>query len=107
MPPGVWPTPAATPDEPRWPAPTGQSTATPLPTLDLQSALALERYSVKLYVVPELSDLCTIAIDWSGRPTPLFSFAIAGSFHFVICPEKIFASVAPFMCSRFLTPETL
>src|ERR1700758_2889481 len=42
-----------------------------------------------------------------GRLTPLLSAAIAGSFHVVIWPEKILASVGPSMCSRFLTPGRL
>src|SRR5919107_3759041 len=104
--PGVCDTPPATPALPRWPEPTGQLTATPLPYCDFHVGLAVERYSVKLYVVPELSERCTIAIFVPGSFTPLFNFLIAGSSHCVIWPEKIFASVAPFMSSRFLTPPT-
>src|SRR3954471_9823271 len=107
MAPGVCVTPAATPELPRWPVPVGHATATPFPYFDFHCGLALERKSVKLYVVPELSERWTIAMFWSGSATPLFSFLIAASFHFVIWPEKICASVAPFMCSRFLTPLTL
>ena len=62
---------------------------------------------MKFQVVPLPSERWTVVIVVSGRLTPLFSLTIAGSFHFVISPEKIFASVGPSMCSRFLTLETL
>src|SRR5256886_17199207 len=42
-----------------------------------------------------------------GGFTPGLSFLIAGSSHCVIWPRKIFASVGPFMCKRFLTPGRL
>ena len=44
-------------------------------------------------VVPEPSDRCTIVISVPGSFTPGFSFAIAGSFHFVILPWKMSAAV--------------
>ena len=46
----------ATPALPRAPTPVGQLTEVLLPTLDFQAGLVFERKSVKLYVVPELSD---------------------------------------------------
>src|SRR4051812_13808890 len=107
MPPGVCETPAATPALPRWPVPTGQLTATSRPSCDFQVGLTLERKSVKLYVVPELSERWTIAIFVLGSLTPLFRDLIAGSSHCVIWPRKILASVGPSMCRRFLTPSTL
>ncbi len=60
-----------------------------------------------MYVVPELSERWAIVIAVLGSDTPLLSAAIAGSFHLVICPMKIFASVGPSMCRRFLTPGRL
>jgi hypothetical protein len=41
-----------------------------------------------------------------GRVSPLFSAAMAGSFHVVILPEKILARVAPSRL-RFFTPLSL
>jgi len=38
-------------------------------------------------VVPEPSERCTTLISVAGRPTPGFSAAIAGSFHFLILPR--------------------
>jgi anti-sigma factor RsiW len=60
-------------------------------------ALALT-HSVKFCVVPESSERCTGVIAVLGSLTPSFSFAMAGSFHLVILPSKILATVAP---SRF------
>ena len=62
---------------------------------------------MKLKVVPELSERWAIVIFVLGSETPGFSFAIAGSFHVVIWPMKICASVSPSMCRRFLTPGRL
>ncbi len=39
----------------------------------------------------------------AGSFTPAFSFAIAGSFHFVILPRKISASTGPVNFSSALT----
>src|SRR3954463_10440880 len=107
MPPSVCWTAAATPALPRWPEPAGQFTATPLPSADCHAGLTLERESVRLYVVPELSERWMIATLVLGRLTPLFSFWIAGSFQDVIWPMKIFASVGPSILIRFLTPGRL
>ena len=40
-----------------------------------------------MYVVPEPSERCATVTSVSGSLTPGFSFAIAGSFHFVIFPR--------------------
>jgi hypothetical protein len=53
----------------------------------------LARYSVKFFVVPDSSERFTGVMARSGRPE-LPSAAIAGSFHLVILPSKIFATVA-------------
>src|SRR5581483_8784705 len=107
MPPVVCPTSAATPELPLPPVPVGHATATPRPYFVDHAGLTLARKSVKLNVVPELSERCTIAIDVDGRLTPGFSFLIAGSSHVLTWPMKIFASVGPSMWSRFLTPGRL
>ena len=57
--------------------------------------------------MPEPSERWAIVIAVLGSETPGLSFAIAGSFQVLICPKKIFASVGPSMCSRFLTPGRL
>ena len=46
-------------------------------------------------VVPDPSERCTTAIAVLGSLMPGLSFAIAGSFHFVISPRKILAMVGP------------
>ena len=43
----------------------------------------------------------------AGSLTPGFSFARAGSFHFVILPRKIPASVSPLNFSSAVTPGML
>src|SRR3954454_9544212 len=107
MPPFVFLRAAATPAEPRALVPVGQLTATPLPIFDFHDALALERYSVRLYVVPELSLRWIGVMSRFGRLTPGFSFAIAGSFHFWIVFWKIPASTEPLKRRRLLRPGTL
>ena len=57
--------------------------------------------------MPDPSERCAIVIFVDGSDTPLFSFAIAGSFQVVILPRKMLASVGPSMCNRFLTPGRL
>src|SRR3954470_19037829 len=42
----------------------------------------------------------------SGSVAPAFSAAIAGSFHFLICPLKIFASTSP-LTTSLSAPSTL
>src|ERR671924_262629 len=95
MPPFVWLSVADTPELPRAPTPTGQSTATPLPTPLFHCLLTLLRYSVRLYVVPLLSLRWMTVIARSGSDFPLFSFFRAGSFHFLILPMKIPATAFP------------
>src|SRR5919204_4163214 len=84
-----------TPELPRAPTPVGQSTATPLPTFVFHSGLTEFRYSVRLYVVPLLSERWMTVIPRSGRLLPLFCRLIAGSFQRLILPRKMFASVFP------------
>src|SRR5436305_13114502 len=92
IPPFVWLSAAETPELPRAPIPVGQSTATPLPGPLFQVRLTLFRYSVRLYVVPLLSERWMTVMSRSGRDAFLFSFLIAGSFHFLIRPRKMFAT---------------
>src|SRR5919201_761820 len=82
-PPFVWLNAADTPEDPRAPTPVGQSTATPLPGPDFHALLTWFRYSVRLYVVPLLSERWMTVISRSGRDLPLLRFVIAGSFHFL------------------------
>ena len=49
---------------------------------------------MKFAVVPDSSERCTGVMSVSGRSAPGFVAAIAGSFHFVISPLKIFAVVS-------------
>ncbi len=48
---------------------------------------------MKLFVVPEASARCTVTMLVLGSEAPALSAAIAGSFHFVTVPMKIFATV--------------
>ncbi len=61
---------------------------------------------MKLSVVPEESDRCTVRIVASGSLAPLLRDAIAGSFHLVTLPLKICASTEG-VNVRSVTPETL
>ena len=56
-----------------------------------------------MYVVPEPSERCTTVMSVAGSVTPGFSFAIAGSFHFVILPRKMSARTGPVNFSSALT----
>src|SRR4051812_35184856 len=107
MPPFVPLRDAATPAEPRAPTPPFQLTATPLPNRDFQDGLALERYSVTLYVVPELSLRWMGVMSRSGRFAPGLSAAIRWAFHFLMSPEKMPASVGPSSRRRLLRPGML
>jgi len=62
---------------------------------------------VKPFVVPDSSERCTTVIESPGSVTPGFSFAIAGSFHFLIFPRKMSAIVAPSSLRPFFTPLRL
>src|SRR5579862_4074317 len=77
-----------------------QSTVSPLPSVQSVGSTAA-RYFVKFEVVPEPSERCTTVIDVDGSVTPGFMAAMAGSFHFLIFSEKIFASVSPSSLSVF------
>ncbi len=61
---------------------------------------------MKFAVVPDSSERCTGVMSVSGRFAPGLSAAIAGSFHFVISPLKIFAVTSGESC-RLSTPERL
>ena len=69
-------------------------------------AAAAVRYFVKLSVVPEESERCTVRIVASGSFAPLLSAVIAGSFHLVTLPPKILARTEG-VNVRSVTPETL
>src|SRR4051795_12469873 len=107
MPPFVFLRAAATPAEPRALVPVGQLTATPLPIFDFHCGLALERYSVTLYVVPELSLRWIGVMSRSGRFAPGLSAVIRWAFHFLMSPEKMPASVGPSRRRRLLRPGML
>jgi hypothetical protein len=62
---------------------------------------------VKFLVVPDSSERWQTVMPLSGRLTPALSLAIAGSFHFLIFPRKMFAIVGPSIFAPFSTPETL
>src|SRR6185436_4161454 len=66
----------------------------------------LSRNCEKLSVVPDESERRAIVIAVSGSDTPEFCPAMAGSFHFVILPWKMFASVGPSSWS-LSTPDRL
>src|SRR5213076_1730879 len=65
-PPFVWLSAAETPEEPRAP--------TPVPGPAFHTLLTLLRYSVRLYVVPLLSERWMTVIARLGRLLPAFSF---------------------------------
>ena len=58
-------------------------------------------------VVPDSSDRWATVIAVPGRLTPGFRLLIAESFHFLIFPRKMSATVAPSNFRPFWTPETL
>src|SRR5476649_300449 len=64
------------------------------------------RYLVKLSVVPESSERKKTLMGSAGRVTPGLSAAIAGSFHVLMTPLKIFAVTAGVRIS-LSTPLTL
>src|SRR3974377_679137 len=67
---------------------------------------AFSRYREKFCVVPEESERTAIVIALLGRLTPELSAVIAGSFHLVILPWKMFART---VASSFMfeTPDRL
>src|SRR5216684_4039347 len=96
-----------TPSLPLLPNPTGQLGDAPAPTLLFQSGLTLERKSVQTKLVPLPSERCTTVISLSGRFTPGLSFFSAASFHFLMVPRKMPASVSPVNLSVAVTPSIL
>src|SRR4029077_14113987 len=94
----------ATPWLPLAPMPAGHLTALATPTVDFHSLDTLPRWSVKWYEVPLLSDRWTTWMALLGSVTPEFCAVIAASFHFVMWPKKMLASVGPSSCS-LLPPD--
>src|SRR3954462_15648390 len=95
---------AATPSLPLAPVPVGHFTVLSEPTFDSHSLLAPTRKPVKPLVVPDSSERWTTVIVDDGR-TPGFICAMAGSFHFLIFPRKMFAMVGPSSFSPDFTPS--
>src|SRR5438445_1592333 len=98
---------AATPSLPLAPVPVGHLTVLSAPTCLAHSGLCAARKVVKPFVVPDSSERWTIVMFVDGRLTPGFSFAIAGSFHFLILPRNMFAIVGPSSLSPPFTPLRL
>src|ERR1700737_3900468 len=65
----------------------------PVPNVHADGA-ALVRYNVKLAVVPDPSERCTVVIGVEGNLTPGLSPAMAGSAQVVVLLAKIPAMVA-------------
>ena len=97
----------ATPSLPAAPRPVGHSTALPAPTSFSQSALTSASQLVKMNDVPEPSERCTTTIALSGSSTSGFNVVIAGSFHLVILPRNISATISPVSLSPVSTPGIL
>ena len=76
----------ATPALPRAPMPVGKLTLVLKPTLSFQGRLTDERYSVKLYVVPDPSERKTGVIFRSGRLRPGLIARSRWSFQLEISP---------------------
>src|SRR5436305_15219090 len=78
-----------------WPAwlLAGQATVSPAPSFHVVGA-ALVRYLVKALVVPEPSARRTTTIDVEGRVADGLSARMAASFHDLMSPWKIFATVS-------------
>src|SRR3954451_9757705 len=105
MAPGVLLIFAATPSDLAAPVPPGAFHGLAW-SYDQSAPAVLVRYLVKLSVVPDSSERCTVWIAVAGSFAPAFWPAIAGSFHLVIVPEKILASVDASSC-RPVTPSRL
>src|ERR1700730_5689264 len=69
-------------------------------------ATASLRNRLKFWLVPEESERTAIVIGVLGRLTPELSDAMAGSFHLVILPWKMFAMTVG-LSFRLLTPDRL
>src|SRR5437588_835989 len=96
---------AVTPSEPLAPVPVGQGTSLAAPKVHTEGATAV-RYSVKTPVVPEPSDRWTTWMPMLGNEALGLSALMAASFHLVILPAKMPASVWPDSL-RSLTPLRL
>src|SRR6476661_3782099 len=107
MAPGVCLIAAATPSLPLAPVPSGHLTVLSAPTFEDHSGLEAARNVVKPLVVPDSSERWTTVMFDDGRLTPGFIFAMAGSFHFLIFPRKMFAIVGPSSLSPRFTPLRL
>src|SRR5438270_6310417 len=106
MAPDVCFTAAVTPSEPLAPVvPAGHGTSLPAPSVHVAGATAV-RYEVNTDVVPEPSERWTTWIVVLGSEVPLLSALMAASFHFLIFPAKMPASVSP-DSFRSLTPDRL
>src|ERR1700753_923102 len=103
--PGVFLMAAEVPSLPLAPSPTPPLNDFP-PPLPQAPSEAPSRYCWKLSVVPDWSLRNTTWMGRSGSAVPALSAVIAGSFHVLMVPLKIFAVVGP---SRFseVTPVTL
>src|SRR5213595_1984338 len=105
MEPGVAWMACTTPDDFCAPSPAPPWNSLPAPLVH-DCGAAAARYFWMLSVVPEESDRQTGLMSASGRLVPLFSAAIAGSFHLMIWPWKIFASTSGLITS-LSTPSML
>lgn len=95
----------ATPAEPFAPSPTPPVKSEPAPEVHAPFD-AVSRYCWKLSVVPDESERTIGVMFASGSSAPSLRAAMAGSFHVVIEPLKIFAAVSAFSTSSS-TPSTL
>src|SRR5215469_13767251 len=93
------------PSEPFSASPPGPFQVLSWPKVQADGA-TVPRYLVKLSLVPELSDRCTVVILVDGRVALGLSALIAASFHVVILPAKIPARVSG-LSWRLVTPCTL
>src|ERR1035438_4047924 len=84
----------------------GQLMVELLPSFHTLGAASM-RNKEKLEVVPEESERRAMGIAVLGSVTPELIAAIAGSFHFVILPWKMFAMTGADSCSGLLTPDRL
>ena len=62
---------------------------------------------MKFFVVPDSSERWQTVMFVPGRLVLPLTFAIAGSFHFLILPRKMSATVAPSSLRPLSTPLTL
>lgn len=67
----------------------GHCTELPVPGSFLNASLTADRWLVKAWVVPELSDRTTTVLGVSGSVTAGFAAAMRWPFQLVISPRKI------------------